>query len=65
MEFQIQKKLHDMKTPLTSLRLYTEAILRGDCGPITAKQREYLEDMYRLTGEMIEEVNKLPTKPKT
>lgn len=65
MDKEILKQLHDLKTPLTSLRLYSEALLREDCGPITPKQKEYLEDMYRIAGEMLEQMSRLSLKPKT
>jgi hypothetical protein len=49
--------IHDLKTPLTSLRSCLDLILAGDAGPVTADQIRFLQAARRNTtrlGEMIE-----------
>lgn len=50
---------HQLRTPLTSIRWYTEMILAGDAGATTPKQRKYLQEIYAGNQRMVELVNAL------
>lgn len=38
---------HQMRTPLTGVKLFTDMLLRGDVGPINEAQKKYLENVYQ------------------
>ncbi len=45
---------HELKTPLTPLRVYLEVLLAGKAGPLTRQQREFLQIcLKRLEDELI------------
>jgi PAS domain S-box-containing protein len=50
---------HQLRGPLSSVKLYTEMILNGDTGEVTPKQRKYLDEIYHDNLWMIEMVNTL------
>lgn len=50
---------HQLKTPLTAVKLLTEIILKGGVGPFTKKQEEYLNDISSSNQRMIDLVNAL------
>ncbi len=50
---------HDMRTPLTSIQLVHELILRGAVGDVSDKAREYLEQSSRTAEGLIDLVNDL------
>ncbi|MCX6799577.1 MAG: ATP-binding protein, partial [Candidatus Falkowbacteria bacterium] len=50
---------HQLRTPLTSIRLFTEMLLDEAVGPINSDQKEYINNMYKSTINMIELVNNL------
>ena len=50
---------HQLRTPLTSIRLFTEMLLEGSVGNINNDQKEYIENMYKSTVGMIQLVNNL------
>ena len=50
---------HQLRTPLTTISWYTEMILSGDVGKISADQRQYLGEIYQGTRRMVDLVNTL------
>lgn len=50
---------HQLKTPLSTISWYAEMLLNGDIGSINAKQKEYLDRIYKSDRRMIELVNAL------
>jgi len=50
---------HQLRTPLTSLRLFSEMIANKSVGPLTSEQEEYMGSIQESTGQMIELVNDL------
>jgi signal transduction histidine kinase len=50
---------HQLRTPATSIRWYTEMLLGKDVGPLNKTQRKYLNEIYRSDRNMIELVNAL------
>jgi signal transduction histidine kinase len=45
---------HQMRTPLSAVSWYTEMLLDGDAGKITAKQKQYLKEVYFMNRRMVE-----------
>lgn len=43
---------HQLRTPLTSIRWYTELLQSGSIGKLTPKQREYFRAIYQSTERM-------------
>jgi len=50
---------HQLRTPLTSMRWFSEMLMAGDAGPISKEQRHFLERIYEGTDRMIGLVNLL------
>ena len=50
---------HQLRTPLTAIRWYTELLLNGEAGKLAKKQAEYLGEVSGETRRMIELVNSL------
>jgi len=50
---------HQLRTPLTSIRWFTEMLLSTDVGKINKQQREFLESSYQSTIRMNDLVNAL------
>lgn len=50
---------HQLRTPLSTIKWYSEMLLAGDVGEVTAEQREYLDEVYNGNQRMIDLVNAL------
>jgi len=50
---------HQLRTPLTSIRLFIEMLERGDVGKLNKDQKEYIENVSQSTRSMIQLVNDL------
>ncbi|HWT55739.1 MAG TPA: HAMP domain-containing sensor histidine kinase [Candidatus Microsaccharimonas sp.] len=48
---------HQLRTPLTSMRLFVEMLLDGQVGELNAKQHEYLRMVEISTGRMVDLVS--------
>ncbi|MDO8572094.1 MAG: ATP-binding protein [bacterium] len=44
---------HQLRTPLSTISWYGEVLLSGDMGPLTPKQRKYLEEIYNSNQRMV------------
>ena len=50
---------HQLRTPLSTISWYTEMLLAGDAGKLSAEQTKYLDEVYRGNQRMISLVNAL------
>ena len=50
---------HQLRTPLTSMRWFSEMLISGDAGSITEEQKHFVERIYEGTERMINLVNLL------
>lgn len=50
---------HQLRTPLTTIRWYSEMLLDGDAGKLSEEQKEFAEEIENGSGQMIELVNAL------
>lgn len=50
---------HQLRTPLTSIRWFTELLLLEEAGKISPAQKEFLEEVRNATNSLIGLVNKL------
>jgi len=50
---------HQLRTPLTSIKLFIELLADGEAGELTAQQKDYIEDVSESTERMISLVNEL------
>ncbi len=50
---------HQLRTPLTSVKWYTEMLLAGDAGPLTANQGKYVKEIYVGSKRMVSLVTAL------
>ena len=50
---------HQLRTPLTAIKLFGEMLLNDEVGKLAPKQRDYVTDMYESTERMVRLVNNL------
>jgi signal transduction histidine kinase len=50
---------HQLRTPLTAIRLFTEMLKNGDVGALNHDQTEYVDNVYQSTERMVGLVNDL------
>jgi len=50
---------HELKTPLTAVREFTSLIYDGLAGPLTAEQREYLQNSLECIDQITNQINDL------
>lgn len=50
---------HQLRTPLTAIKLFTEMLINEQVGKISKEQREYLSNVYDSTERMVGLVNDL------
>lgn len=50
---------HQLRTPLTAIKWYTEMLLNEDAGQLTDQQKEYLNEVESSNDRMVELVGKL------
>jgi len=50
---------HQLRTPLSTVKWYTEMLLSGDAGQLNDEQRKYMEEIYSGNQRMIDLVNAL------
>jgi len=44
---------HKLKGPLTTINLYTEALLSGSIGELNAEQKEYIQEVHDASKKMV------------
>lgn len=50
---------HQLRTPLSSINWYTEALKSGEVGEVNKEQKEYLEEVYAASQRMVDLVSSL------
>ena len=50
---------HQLRTPLTSIRWFTEMLLSGDAGTLKESQKKFIDQIYDSTLKLIELINTL------
>ena len=50
---------HELRTPMTAIKSYLWMVLDGKSGPISDKQKKYLERSYQSTEHLIKMVNNM------
>jgi len=55
MKIDLKSKLrHDLLTPLTSIKWFSELLEAPETGPLNDKQKEYLKEIKKAAEEAIE-----------
>ena len=54
------KLIHDLRTPLTSIKWFSELLESHETGDLNDKQKEYLKEIKKATEEAIE-ITKKPS----
>jgi signal transduction histidine kinase len=50
---------HQLRTPLTAIKLFTEMLVKEEVGKLNDDQKEYLDNVYQSTERMVKLVNDL------
>ena len=50
---------HQLRTPLTAIKLFTDMLARGEVGKLNKEQKEYLDNVSQSTERMVRLVNDL------
>ncbi len=50
---------HQLRTPLTAIKLFTDMLIREDVGKLNKHQKKYLDNIYQSTERMVRLVNDL------
>lgn len=58
-EDELRTFRHELKTPLTTVSLYSEALLNGQVGNLTEEQEDYIQEIQKAATVMKETVETL------
>ena len=50
---------HQLRTPLSAINWFSEMLLNGDVGDLSAAQKEYVEEIYNANQRMVKLINAL------
>lgn len=50
---------HQLKQPLTTINLYSEALLAGHVGPLNEQQLDYLREIHEASKKLVQTVNQI------
>lgn len=59
---QINLLNHKLKGPLTTLNLYTEALLTSNSENLSEQQKDYINEISKASKKMINNINELLKK---
>ncbi len=59
---QINFLAHKLKAPLTTINLYTEALLTSNTENLNDQQKDYLNEISKASKKMVNNVNELLKK---
>ena len=58
----VSEAAHKLKGPLTTINLYTEALLSGSVGQLSAEQKEYIQEVHDASRKMVTHLKTLRKK---
>ncbi len=58
----ISEAAHKLKGPLTTINLYTEALLSGSVGELNQEQKEYIQEVHDASRKMVVHIKTLRKK---
>ena len=60
----ISSLTHQLKSPLTTIHLYSEALQTGMLGALNEEQQAYVKEIYTASEKMIKQINELRDQAK-
>lgn len=58
----VSEAAHKLKGPMTTINLYTEALLSGSVGELSTEQKEYIQEVHDASRKMVTQLKALRKK---